>query len=184
MVLDLLESLAGSQELDLPGGVRVTREYDRLAFERAGGREAPAEAWLQCVIALKGATALPELGIELHVEERMLTPEERSACLAGRADRAEAEEWIDADRVTPPLIARSWRPGDRFTPLGAGGQKKVSDFLTDAKVPQEQRRRTVLLCDQAGPVWLVPLRIEDRVRVTDTTRRVLRLRVRSLTGDA
>jgi tRNA(Ile)-lysidine synthetase-like protein len=49
-------------------------------------------------------------------------------------------ENLDMDTVRPPLLIRSRRPGERFFPLGAPGSKKLSDYLTDAKIPPEERR--------------------------------------------
>ena len=37
------------------------------------------------------------------------------------------------------LIVRYRRPGDRLTPLGAPGRKKVQDVLVDRKVPRDDR---------------------------------------------
>ncbi len=38
--------------------------------------------------------------------------------------------------------------------------------------------RTVVLCDQLGPIWVVPLRIDERVRLSRATKRILRLTAR------
>ncbi|MDR2894194.1 MAG: tRNA lysidine(34) synthetase TilS [Alistipes sp.] len=52
---------------------------------------------------------------------------------------------LDADTLTWPLTLRRWRAGDRFTPLGMSGSKKVSDFLVDAKVPVPEKERQFVL---------------------------------------
>ena len=84
-------------------------------------------------------------------------------------------ELIDADRTRGPLVARSRVAGDRFEPLGAPGSSSVSDFLTNLKLPAEQRHRVVCILDDLGIIYLAPLRIDQRVRLHDGTRRVLRL---------
>ena len=43
-------------------------------------------------------------------------------------------EYIDADKVSDTFRLRFWKDGDRFSPLGLIGSKKVSDFLNDQKV--------------------------------------------------
>ncbi len=87
-------------------------------------------------------------------------------------------ECIDADAVRGPLVARSPLPGDRFDPLGMGGDtKKLSDFLIDAKVSADRRNAIVLLCDRLGPIWVVGQRIAHRVRLTEATRNILHIRV-------
>ncbi len=42
---------------------------------------------------------------------------------------------LDLDLLRFPLTVRRWKPGDRFSPLGMTGMKKISDLLTDLKVP-------------------------------------------------
>ena len=80
----------------------------------------------------------------------------------------------------PPLVVRPRRPGERFFPLGAPGSKKLSDFLTDEKVDPRERRNIAVLCDQLGPIWVIGYRIDDRVKLTSQTRRVLHLEARPL----
>jgi tRNA(Ile)-lysidine synthase len=65
------------------------------------------------------------------------------------------------------------QPGDRFRPLGMKGTKKVGDFLTDRKVPRPLRDELLILSDRKGPIWLLGLEIADRVKIDDTTRKVL-----------
>jgi len=51
----------------------------------------------------------------------------------------------------------------------------VGEFLTNCRLPPRRRERVMCVCDDVGIVYLAPLRIDDRLRVTDRTRRVLRI---------
>lgn len=82
---------------------------------------------------------------------------------------------VDAESVRLPLIVRSVRTGDRFGPLGLDGSKKVGDYLTDRKVPPLLRDEIPAVCDQDGIIWLVGREIADRVKVTERTKKVLKL---------
>jgi tRNA(Ile)-lysidine synthase len=81
--------------------------------------------------------------------------------------------WMDADQLCWPLQVRSWQPGDRLQPLGLKGTMKLQDYFTNARVPREERHRIPLLCDQEKICWVVGQRLDDRVKITATTRRVL-----------
>ncbi len=179
---DLAEETDGSKSLDLPDGVRVVRRYDRLILQRLTahpeGMAPPGEARVEP----NGTTLLADFGIELTIEtipvdQNMILEHIRKA-----ADREQVswEEWVDAERVHLPLIGRARRPGDRFLPLGMSEVKKLSDFFIDEKIDADVRERTVLLCDRLGPIWVVPLRIDERVRLTEATRQVMRLRAREV----
>lgn len=83
---------------------------------------------------------------------------------------------VDADRVSEPLVVRSWRRGDRFCPAGMKGHsKKLQDFFTDLKVPFERRSRIPVVEAPEGIVWVAGYRQDERWAVGRTTRRCLLL---------
>ncbi len=87
------------------------------------------------------------------------------------------DELVDFDRVTFPLSVRAAMPGDRFEPLGMGGQSMpLADFFRGRHVPHDRRAGIPLVCDREGIIWVVGHRIADRVKVTESTRSRLGLR--------
>ena len=82
---------------------------------------------------------------------------------------------LDADTLTEPLTLRRWREGDRFTPLGMTGEKKVSDFLIDAKMSMAEKGRQFVLCEGDKIVWLVGQRIDERYKITSSTENVIKI---------
>jgi tRNA(Ile)-lysidine synthase len=89
---------------------------------------------------------------------------------------ARGRNWIvvDADRVSGPLVVRSWRPGDRFHPYGMKGRsKKLQDFFTDLKLSVAARGRIPVVIAPEGIVWIVGYRQDDRWGLTDATERCL-----------
>ena len=90
---------------------------------------------------------------------------------------APRDEVIDLDALSPPVCVRAPVAGDRFEPLGMGGQcTPLNDFFRGRRVPRERRGRVPLVCDRSGIVWVVGHRIAHRVRLTAATRRTLGLR--------
>ena len=86
------------------------------------------------------------------------------------------EEFLDFEQLELPLVARFPRPGDRMRPLGAPGSRKLHDIFTDLHVPPWLRTRTLVVTMQDRPIWIVGRRIADAVKLTDRTRKVLRLK--------
>ncbi len=83
---------------------------------------------------------------------------------------------IDADTLAWPLELRRWRDGDRFTPLGMHGTKKVSDYLVDTKVSLPEKERQFVLTDARGEIiWLTGRRLDDRFKITPSTENVLKI---------
>lgn len=84
--------------------------------------------------------------------------------------------YLDARAVRFPLTVRSWRPGDRFVPLGMNGSKKLSDFLTDEHVPPHRKEDVVVVESEGRIVWVVPLRIAEGARLRDDSAETVHLR--------
>lgn len=85
---------------------------------------------------------------------------------------------LDYDKLTFPLQLRKWQAGDRFHPLGMTGSKLLSDFFVDQKMTTRQKEACRVLTTANGEiVWVVGRRIDDRFKVTDKTKTILKVRV-------
>ncbi len=82
---------------------------------------------------------------------------------------------LDAAKTGPHLTVRRRRPGDRFRPLGMVGQKKLQDFMVDAKIPIHIRDCVPVVCSGDDIVWVVGWRIDDRVKLAACTQDVVRI---------
>ncbi|MGC9354064.1 MAG: tRNA lysidine(34) synthetase TilS, partial [Mariniphaga sp.] len=85
---------------------------------------------------------------------------------------------LDMEKLDFPLLIRKWRPGDYFQPLGMQGFKKISDFLIDEKIPVHQKENTWLLCSGQKVVWVMGHRIDNRFKISEATRKVLKIEIR------
>jgi tRNA(Ile)-lysidine synthase len=80
---------------------------------------------------------------------------------------------LDGDILSYPLKIRKWEPGDKFMPLGMNGFKKISDFLTDLKIPLYRKQAVHLMCAGDDVVWVIGYRIDNRYRVTPATTTIM-----------
>jgi tRNA(Ile)-lysidine synthase len=181
-VLRLAADPASGKELHLPGNLTARKVYERLEFLLPEKLDAPVEI-VPVFLTCPGVTTLPALEAEITTEICGVDREGGAGTSSSRSVTLEEvqtngnphEEWLDYERLAPPLFVRGRREGDRFRPLGAPGTKRLSDFLIDEKVEPALRSRTGVLCDQSGPVWVMPLRIDERVKLRPTSRRALHL---------
>lgn len=86
--------------------------------------------------------------------------------------------FMDPDKLSGTLKIRLWRLGDRFQPLGMIGKKRISDFLTDVKVPAHQKATTYIAEDNEGIVAVMGYQISQRVRIDRTTKRAWKLSIK------
>jgi tRNA(Ile)-lysidine synthase len=156
-----LEKLLAAQpgrRTDL-GAWRVWRERGVLRFTQAGSAGEKPQP-----LASDRPARWP--GGRLRVELLPTVPE--------RLDTGPHVAQLDADRLSFPLVVRPWQPGDRLQPLGMAGRKKVSDLLTDARVPPSERRGVRVVCSDGAVVWVVGHRLAEPAKVRAGTRRVAR----------
>jgi len=163
----LLAPGSGARSWDLPGDVSCSRDGAGLVIAR---RADAARAG----IAKPAALDVP--GRVTFGSGAVVSARSR-ACPAGFDPRLFGADplrvAIDRGAVTPPLLVRARRPGDRFQPLGLPGEKKLKELLIEAKVPAGSRADVPLVCDRDGIVWVAGMRPAERCRVHAGTRRLL-----------
>ena len=84
-------------------------------------------------------------------------------------------EYVSIDNEKPVFKLVRWKSGDKFKPLGMNQFKKVSDFLTDLKIPASEKKSKLVLKYRNQIVWIVGLRIDDRFKLTTESKKVYRL---------
>jgi len=120
-----------------------------------------------------GRLALPEIGRALEARELAAAP-------GYRPPRDPSVVVFDADCLPARLAVRARRAGDRFTPFGGPGVRRLKSFLIDAGVPRWERARVPLLEAGGEIVWVVGLRRGGAAPVTADTRRILEVTVREM----
>ena len=85
--------------------------------------------------------------------------------------------YLDADKIQFPLILRTWKHGDAFQPLGMKGSKLLSDFLIDSKISVLEKKHVKVLTQNDVIIWIVGHRIDDKYKITSTTKRALILSI-------
>ncbi len=84
-------------------------------------------------------------------------------------------EYIAAEKLDQSMVLRSWRNGDWFVPLGMSGRKKLSDFFSDEKISMREKARIPILESHDNIVWVCGKRLDDRYKITSTTRSAVKL---------
>ncbi len=157
-----INSLAKNQKgkkINLSGGISVYKESEILLFQ-------------------KEKENLPEQ-IEINVGGRVRfggrTFGIDEAAIEENLSGKKAYELISAEGLDEKFLLRTWKHGDIFKPLGFKGAKKVSDFLTDAKIAASVKKEQIVLLNRNKIVWVAGLRISDEVKITNKTKRVYKL---------
>ncbi|WP_158849286.1 tRNA lysidine(34) synthetase TilS [Algibacter sp. L1A34] len=83
--------------------------------------------------------------------------------------------YVDADTLEYPLTLRKWEDGDFFHPLGMSGKKKISKYLKDEKLSLLDKEHVSVLCSNNTIVWVVNRRADNRFKVTENTKNILKI---------
>ena len=105
------------------------------------------------------------------------------------------EEWDGSKEVKQPagmlildknkageVVEGRWETGDWIRPLGAPGKKKMQDWFTDHHIPADEKPFVPLLKSVRDPhhvLAVVGHCIDHSVRVTKSTRQILRISVKN-----
>jgi tRNA(Ile)-lysidine synthase len=156
-VIRLAAKSTSGRRTRLPGGILVERTFDQLLFfsqpeanvpER--GRETiPQPVAYQYVVSLPGedatAISVPELGVRFSLK--------LIDWAGAQSETKQDSRVLDAESLRAPLILRSWRPGDAYTPFGRRQPRKLKQMFLAARVPRKARQEWPVLESAGRIVW-------------------------------
>ncbi|HUG10502.1 MAG TPA: tRNA lysidine(34) synthetase TilS, partial [Opitutaceae bacterium] len=167
---------------DVLGVAAFRRSAGESAFIRGDGAyvfwevvDEAAAPWEPFQLAVPGRATLPD-GSVLECTLETLDDEARRALFSGEKSGPH-RVYLGFEEALPAWFAvGTWKPGDRFTPLGAKHESKLQDHFTNRRIPRAIRHRLPVVADSAGRVlWVPGLPPAECARVQPGATRVVRL---------
>jgi tRNA(Ile)-lysidine synthase len=155
-VVHLASASQSGRRIELPHGVNVVRNFDRLEFiSHPIAEERCSEGTFSenlhpyqyaLVLTSQGVASIdiPELGLRFCLKAIDWPVRESDTCETGI---------LDADRLTPPLVLRNWRPGDACRLPGKRQARKLKRLFSDARIRISDRERWPVLTSAGRIAW-------------------------------
>lgn len=164
--------------LDLPGGIRASKEFDWLVI-RPEGYEMESREGFHFVIAPPAEVLIPQtrLKFRFFIAENLPKGAPETEYNYGEAVQ------LDLAKVRDDLILRNWRPGDRFQPVGSRRASKVKEFFLKRRIPASSRGLWPVLLSASQIVWVDGFPPAQGYAASASTPLVLKIEKTGPTGD-
>jgi len=177
-----LTAAAENARVDLPGLISAHKQADRLVLRvmdsprqpLTAGR--PSEPYEYIIDLDKISTTvaydqvIPATGGK--VTFALLT----GAHLTKMNASGQCTALFDIDQLSFPLLLRNYRPGDRFSPLGMRGTKKLKKLFNERNVPLPERERWPVLTSGPEILWVLGHQRSQNATLKRQTRHVLEVK--------
>ena len=182
-ILNLLSFPKGYQQLNLPDGILVEHEYNKLQLSIVN----PVSKHIQSVHLKNSKNYFRYIAhkpknnpIIIHITEidcyiKFSITDQKVGRILDEAGQNIA--FFDMDRLIFPLIIRNPNTGDRYSPLGMSGTQKLKDYFINAKVPRSQRKDIPILVSGDHIIWIIGHRLSHISRIRSSTKRILKVEI-------
>lgn len=151
-------------ELHLPDGIFAVGERGALLISREKPRVQETRPF-RYQLTIPGEIRLQEIGRTVR------------GSFVNEIEKGQGPSiaYVDYGILGKEVIIRNKTAGDRFSPLGVKGTKKLQDFFVDEKVPAEERERVPIVESVGRIIWVAGKRLDERAKVTDKTKKIVKL---------
>ena len=152
MLRDLFTKQVGKR-IDLPYGVTAIRTYEGVRFEK----NIPEASYAGDENELFSIRVFDRGPGNVTFPEKIYT------------------KWFDYDIIKNTVKIRHRMAGDAIVINRYGGRKKLKQYFTDQKIPQEDRDKIWIAADGDEVLWIVGYRQSQKYQITEKTTKILEI---------
>lgn len=150
--LEMLSTLKNGAKFNLKNGIIAIKEYEKLVLYREKDKfekEIPFSL---------GSRFFNGFNLEIKEVENKVNLKDGF--------------FADLDKIPTTAVLRTKRDGDKITKFG-GGTKKLSDYLTDKKIPLRLRDNLIMLADGKQILAIFGVAISEKIKVDENTKTII-----------
>ncbi|MDP4092290.1 MAG: tRNA lysidine(34) synthetase TilS [Bacillota bacterium] len=174
-IIEMLNCGKTGMEVHIPGGLRAGTSYDILHIYFESSLYICED--FEAVLKVPGTT---EVLNGKYIFETFLFGNGKDNYRFSEDQQNSSEQYFDYDKFRKEAFIRTRKQGDIFKPYKSNGTKKLKEYFIDNKVPRELRNKTPLIGVENEIVWITGYRTSDKFKVTENTKRVLKINFKQL----
>jgi len=167
-ILDMIDNGKVGSRIDLPG-IKLGRTYESIRFYKKEMQ--PKSFDYEAFLNIPGLT---EVGDSKHYIEASIITDYKLSDYKGIKDSS-LIQFFDYDKMIEGINIRKRKEGDLFKPINSNGTKKLKEYFIDNKIPREIRDNIPLVAKGHDIIWIIGYKISDKFKVTENTKKVLKL---------
>jgi tRNA(Ile)-lysidine synthase len=154
--------------LQLPDDCTIQKKKDVLIFKTSSCRASQSSI----LLLVSGTIRFAHWRIQTQIIQ--ITQNDFEAF---QKQKDNYKQWFDYKQIQSPIIARHRQDNDTFTPFGRKTKQRISRFLANSQIPENQRESCFVIEDKTGILWLAPIRRSSLAAITSDTIDVLEVRI-------
>ena len=166
-IVDLIEKNNTSFEINLINNIVAKRRYDKLYFEYLS-KDKRESIYLEVDNKNKFEIKYNDIIIKLEKKDIL--------------DKNSEDKYVDYDKIRGKLFLRTRKDGDKFSPFGLNGSKKLKKYFIDKKIPKEDRDFIPLLVDEENIIAVIGYDINNKYRINENTKNILSINYKTMRG--
>ena len=161
----------GSKSLDLPGNLKVIKEYHILRMRAGYEKENTSSDKNQEILLQEEGSYCLSNGSILEVS--YINPEQLEGI-----EENKYTKYFDYDKINSSLKVRFRQVGDYLCINDSYQRKTLKEYFIQEKIPVNMRREIPVIADENHILWVMGYRISAYYKVTNETQKIIKLTVR------
>lgn len=166
-IIDMQIHVTGTN-LDLPNNIKVYNNYGDISIYFKNQQNINKDI-NEYELFIDKSNVIPEKTIKITL--RLVDENEQIKFRENNFIK-----YFDYDKIKDKIILRYRKKGDKFTPIGMNGSKKLKDIFINMKIEKSLRDRIPLVCFGDEISWIVGYRVSNKFKVDENTKKILEIR--------
>ena len=168
-VLELL-SLENGKQISLPYDMKAVRTYDVIKLRKEKNKEEKKE--ISVIIKETGQYNIPYTGEKFQVSLSEIAQNNKKSV---NIPQKTYTKCFDYDKIENDLVIRTRKTGDYLIIDKEGHRQSLKSFFINEKIERNLRDKILLIADGSHILWIVGYRISEACKISNETKRILKI---------